>query len=426
MRHYILSILVLLIVSCESQRSLYNKDDCVILSEGKNDICDFYCLDIDYNDIVASDVYGCTRYVDCLGATSVELKIPLLLENANVGVVFYDKNKKVLSSFSFRDCQSNTISSFPVPPGAAFFRTSYYNSEYKKYYDSFGYKLNNDVLSEFRPYHEEPVFFSLPIEQDLSFYTGNQKSNSELKETTSVLLLPKAYDPKGEPVPIIMYCHGYSHYVYYDHWGSTDSFVLQKQHWADMGYAVFDTNGARNNRKKGAFVSAGAPQFVEAMRASFEYIHEHYNVQDSIYVIGGSAGGLLALNYARFNNNVKCVALLSAWTDLYNCVWSQGCRSAFTEFYGFNNERIYEDRRVAYYDPSKNLESINVPIKLWISDLEKGTVIYSTSMSYMKQLQGLGKSAEIALVHGLSHSQLVSGAEMEVDKGIVDWFESIE
>ena len=96
MKYYLLSFLILVVVSCEFQKGDLNKDNCVVLPEGENDICDFYYLDIDRDEIVASDVYGCTRYIDCFGATTLELKIPIMVGRANVGVVFYDNNRRVL------------------------------------------------------------------------------------------------------------------------------------------------------------------------------------------------------------------------------------------------------------------------------------------------------------------------------------------
>ena len=391
-----------------------------------NDICDYFYLDITTNSIASSKTYGVSRYIDCDGARSLKIKA-IRSKNSHLGVVFYDDDKMVINSIPFKDriADGDNMISVEVPSGACFFRTSYYNSsvQYKKK-DSFEYLLADYHCNRYRKYQSGNIYFSVNVIQDFDYYSKGDEGKNVLA-TTSVLTLPKNYNPEGEPVPIIMYCHGYSHYVYYDTWGSTESFSKQKQHWTDMGFAVFDTNGARNNNKQAAFYSAGAPQFVEAMRLTYEYVVTHYNVSDTIYIVGGSAGGPLALNYARFNGNVKAVALLSPWTDLYDCIWQRGCRSIFEEFYGFPGEDVYYSDIVEYYDPSKNTDDFTAPIKIWISSLEKGGLIYRECNEFRKAMESSGKDIDFEEVPGLEHSELVSGANEYIDRSVAEWFKSI-
>ena len=390
-----------------------------------NDICDFYYLDIATNSLVGSNTYGVSRYIDCDGAHSLRVKA-IRSNDRHLGIVFYDIDKKVINTVSFkeRDADRENMINVEVPSGASFFRTSYYNSSFqicKK--EPFEYQLSDCQEGQYRKYQTGNIYFSVSVIQDFDHYSKGEEGRTVLA-TTSVLALPKNYDPVGEPVPIIMYCHGYSHYVYYDTWGSTESFAQQKKHWTEMGFAVFDTNGARNNDRKAAFYSAGAPQFVEAMRQTYEYIANHYNVSDLIYVVGGSAGGPLALNYARFNNNVKAVALLSPWTDLYDCIWQQGCRSIFEEFYGFPGEDVYYSDLVDYYDPSKHTKDIAAPTKIWISSLEKGGLIYNKCEVFRDAMSLSGKEIDFEEVPGLTHSELVSGANEYIDRSVAEWFKS--
>lgn len=237
-----------------------------------------------------------------------------------------------------------------------------------------------------------------------------------------MLLLPPNYDPKGKPVPIIMYCHGYSHYVYYDHWGSTDSFLKQKYNWTKKGYAVFDCNGARNDNRRDHFTSVGSPQFVEAMKLCYEYIKDNYNVEHQVYVVGGSTGGPLALNYARFMDDVKAVALLSPWVDIYKCAWGQNVRHNFVEYLGFKNTTKYEEDKAYRYNPMLHPEELTVPLRCWVSTSEAGGLIYNNAYEYINLLKELGKDADITEAVKLGHSQLVSGATPEIDFGVADWF----
>ena len=369
--------------------------------------------------------FGCSRYIDCENAQTLHISIPQTVDE-RLGIVFYDKNKELIDKISFCDLIHNAdmIATLNVPDQAVFFRTSYYNSQGQVDLGLPFYYRIEPCLYGYRKYQEGCIFFNINVNQSFTYYS-RKDSTINIKSTTSVLTLPRNYSADGEPTPVIMYCHGYSHSVYYDTWGSTESFMLQKKHWIDMGFAVFDTNGARNNDRKAGFYSAGCPQFIEAMRLTYEYIKEHYNVTNYIYVVGGSAGGPLALNYARFNDNVKGIALLSPWTDLYNCTWQLGYRSIFVEFYNFPNSNDYLSDVVDYYDPSYHKEDFNVPIKLWIGGKEVGSYIYKTSMLFSNDMKTLEKPFEVEVVKGLNHTQLVSGANMYVDTSVADWFKSL-
>ena len=390
-----------------------------------NDICDYFFLDITTDSLVDSDSYGVSRYIDCDGASYLKIK-SLHTNNKRLGIAFYDSEKRIVRTVSFKDKQINDNDEIrvEVPSGASFFRSTYYNTSCQSSKRmQFNYRLENYSAGRFRKYQSGNIFFSINVVQNFSYYS-KEDTGTDIKATTSVLTLPAQYDPEGTPVPIIMYCHGYSHYVFYDTWGSTESFREQKKHWTDMGFAVFDTNGARNNNKRAQFYSAGSPQFVEAMRLSYEYILENYNVSDEVYIVGGSAGGPLALNYARFNKNVKGVALLSPWTDLYDCIWQQGLRSIFVEYYDFHGDDTYYDGIVNYYDPSKNMDELSVPIKIWVSSLERGGFIYNNSLSFYTGMKELNKDIEFEEVPGLQHSELVSGANEYVDTSVAAWFKS--
>lgn len=425
--HGIIALIVYLFFfsCCDSTIVLDNQllGDSIFAS---NDICDFFYLDITTDTLVDSEAYGVSRFIDCDGASCLIVK-SLRTDDKRLGIAFYDNKKRIIRTVSFKDKKINDNDEIrvEVPFGASYFRTTYYNSSYQSSKRmQFDYRLENYSAGRFRKYQSGNIFFSINVVQNFTYYSQDDEA-TEIKATTSVLTLPSQYDPEGAPVPIIMYCHGYSHYVYYDTWGSTESFREQKKHWTDMGFAVFDTNGARNNNKKAQFYSAGAPQFVEAMRLSYEYILDHYNVSDSVFIVGGSAGGPLALNYARFNKNVKGVALLSPWTDLYDCIWQQGLRSIFVEYYDFHEDDTYYDSIVDFYDPSKNMDDLSVPIKIWISSLERGGFIYKKSLSLYEGMKELNKDIEFEEVLGLQHSELVSGANQYVDSSVAAWFQTL-
>lgn len=390
-----------------------------------NEICDFYAVDCVADTLVCSPKYGCTRYIECEGAETVKLSA-VKDSTLNLGVVFYDKEKHPIGFRDFFSCSltDGGMVTLDVPQNATFFRTSYYNSSNQQKKGEFHYVLEGMLPQGYRPFHEEPIYFSVSVEQKLGAYQDGFVGKSEKKATTGVLLLPPNYDPQGKPVPIIMYCHGYSHYVYYDHWGSTGNFLKQKYNWTTRGYAVFDCNGARNDNRREHFTSVGSPQFVEAMALCYEYIKEHYNVEHQVYVVGGSAGGPLALNYARFKDDVKAVALLSPWVDIYKCAWGQNVRSNFVKYLEFKNTSNYDEDKVYKYNPVLHPEELKAPLRCWVSSREKGGLIYNNAYHYVNLLKELSKDADITEVAKLGHSQLVSGATPEIDFGVVDWFDA--
>lgn len=390
-----------------------------------NEICDFYAVDCIADTLVYSSKYGCTRYIECEGAETLKLSA-VKDSTLNLGVVFYDNDKHPIGFRNFSSCSltDGSMVTLDVPQNAIYFRTSYYNSSHQQKKGEFHYVLEGLMSQGYRPFHEEPIYFSVSVEQKLGAYQDSLASKSEKKATTGVLLLPPNYDPKGTPVPIIMYCHGYSHYVYNNHWGSTDSFLKQKYNWTSRGYAVFDCNGARNDNRREHFTSVGSPQFVEAMDLCYDYIKEHYNVENQVYVVGGSAGGPLALNYARFKDNVKAVALLSPWVDLYTCAWEQYVRQNFVEYLGFKDTSTYEAEKADRYNPMLHPDEINVPIHCWVSSSEKGNRIYTGTYKYVDLLKECGKDVGITEAQRLGHSQLVSGATPEIDFGVADWFDA--
>lgn len=413
------------------------------------EICDFYGLVAAYQedsgrnigDMYESGVLGASSYINCKGVNKIEISMLVLTTEPSQGLVFYDMNKRpingVLRLIGSKD--GRRVVTIRIPDKAVWFKTTYWSHEKSKSHGDFYCKLRyrKGVLGDNkkRPYQDELIFFSEVINQTTNKYWDNVNeitTAENSKGTTGVLLLPDNYSPNGKACPVIMYCHGHSHYVYYGHWGSTEPFLLQKKRWASMGYAVFDCNGARNNEKQPYFTGAGSIQFVTAYKKCFDYIKKHYNVEDRVNVVGGSAGGPTAINFCfSYGNLVKKAVLLSPWTDLFTCSWEQGVRNTFVEYLGFTNAVDYEKDKTIGYDPAlrivktgeiETIPFFPVALKCWIGSTESDHVLYSALYRFVKALRNGGYLAFIREVEGLTHDEVVSGNNEVIDTEVASWF----
>ena len=403
----------------------------------QDEICDFYSIDYTTGDKISESTLGCTRYIDVLSEKTLYLPV-LQIQGEKTGYAFYDIDKNYISGGSQKGDTDFVYRKVEVPKNAAYIRFSGRTYAWLKTNNYLGrdeiripcgYLPNGK-----RPYQDGLIFFSVKVNQKINKYWDASvidNTGDDYEYTTGVLILPKNYTQTGKPVPLIMYCHGYSHGVWYDHWGDTDTFLQQKEHWASKGYAVFDCNGARNNNMTVHFTSAGCNQFVEGYRKCYEYIVKHYNVDKNIFVIGGSAGGPTAINYAyTWAKEVRALALFAAWTDIKTCAWEQGQKSSFVEYLGFENTDTYEDEKTIGFNPilriftlsDKDYAYIPVPIKAWIGKLENSAVYYEPLHRFIDACRNMGCEAFICDKDGLGH-EIVSGHILCIDNEVLDWFD---
>ena len=253
--------------------------------------------------------------------------------------------------------------------------------------------------------------------------------NSEC--TTGVFVLPPNYTPNGKPCPVIMYSHGSSTHIRYKQWGTNANLHNLITYWASLGYAVFDCNGARNTTA--AMRGAGCPQNVSAFRKTWEYIKRNYNVEDTVYVIGSSGGGLTAINFCRFTSGVKAFAGLENDVYVVDTWTNQGVdHESFFKYYGFNRLpegteytlANYEESKVGGWDLKKSEFTINnttmilgfpVPTKVWYG----GTG--SRWTNFVNYLNNGGTPAFLRAMPGLDHLQICTNS-IAVANDVVDWF----
>ena len=404
------------------------------MSVRNDDLCDYFAISRN-GEFVKASGYSATSYIDITGAESLTITMAQNNDGTNYGLAFYDEDKNFVSfvnspigSYAVKEVE------IKVPENVKYFKSSFFDYRNRKFYGDFKYRVNyaeNVQPLKYRPYQDELIFFSSQVNQSLDTNDG-----SNIKITTGVLALPKNYTQTGAKTKLIMYFHGYSHYVYYGTWGATDNFLQQKQHFLDMGFAVMDCNGARDNNMQPHFTSAGSPQYVNGYRQCYEYIVENYNIDTEIYVVGGSAGGPASINYCYMYDNVKALMLLSAWTNLYNDSWQQGVRDTFVEYLGFENTTTYEIEKTIGYDPALHIKTNNetgieyiddlkIPVCAFVGSLEKDHILYSDLYRYINALKVCNSNVNIVEWQDKNHTQIVSGAEIDIDTAIIEYFNSI-
>ena len=397
-----------------------------------SEICDYYAIKNDGSYELANGL-GCSSFIPCMGSN--EMLMTVIQGNyPSYGTAFYDNEYKLISFVpSLNGATSSVMMKISIPKNAAYFKTTYFDYDNAKIYGSFKLYMftnNNIYVNGKRPYQSDYIFFSQAINQSITKFWETDANivniDSNFKSTTGVLTLPETYKPVGKKTPLILYCHGFSHYVYYGAWGANDTFLPQKKHWTDMGFAVMDVNGARNNDRKGNFQTGFCPQGMSALKQCVDYVIEHYNVDEQIYIVCGSAGGTSGWNYARvYPKDVRAMVAIATWSKLSKNCYNNN-KSLYTEYLGFGS--TYDRSKVVGLDPYDSIITINettyafsptIPILYLYGSADGGDFCQDT-LNFVNYLRNAGLPAQTRMYQGLGH-EIVSGANEVVDKEIGNW-----
>lgn len=153
-------------------------------------------------------------------------------------------------------------------------------------------------LMEYAPFRFEtnmPIMKGNITENDTAKLTTYQGSNASVRYfDTGVVMLPPNYTIDGDPVPLIVCCHGTT-------LSQNEFFNKVKGNWfyiweffAKNGYAVADCSGTTD-----AYYNVGegfgAPSYSAALSNLVGFLIENYNIKnDGVYISCKSAGGFMA------------------------------------------------------------------------------------------------------------------------------------
>ena len=404
-----------------------------------DEVCDYYAINKSGEHVLASG-YGCTHYIDCYGCGTMDITLIQEKSSTNYGLAFYDENKKFISFVASKvgSEKKGVLTTVTIPENAHYFRTTYFNFENQKTCGDFACTLTYDTsivsADGKRKYQDGFIYFSQRVNQSVTKYWSTDQTlahDDNLKVTTGVLALPTTYKNTGKKTPLILYAHGLSHYVYYGTWGATETFPVQKQHWLDMGFAVMDCNGARDNNRSAKFASGICPQGINAYKLCVEYVQEHYNVSDDIFIVAGSAGGAVGWNFlSQYGKHVKAAVFLSAYSDMKaDAYGAGGQQSRYVEFLGFDSSSTYEVDKTIGFDPALKIVDIsgkkycfdyyNTPIYAIYGSLDTYGLVTSMK-NLIAALRNAGATAQIRRIEGVGH-EIVSGANIMVDTEVGNW-----
>lgn len=134
--------------------------------------------------------------------------------------------------------------------------------------------------------------------------TGSYLGDSSRVYDCGWVMFPPNYTPDGEPVPLVVYCHGTSGYpsLYADASERTaDSLYAEGVRFlCNNGYAVADCSGLTSaDNPNNSNCSLGMPSQKTSIVNMVKYLTANYNLcDDGIYIYGKSAGGFITHSLA--------------------------------------------------------------------------------------------------------------------------------
>ena len=131
--------------------------------------------------------------------------------------------------------------------------------------------------------------------------------------TSGLLKLPPNYTPDGEPVKLIIFCHGSADYNSITSQSFGLNFENYFQYLSDEGYAIMDVFSWTTKYPNASGANFGSPIAKAGLMQGYEWVKDNYNIDDSgVFVSGKSAGGYQAFNLL-YNNAmpIKAAGLLA-------------------------------------------------------------------------------------------------------------------
>ena len=229
-----------------------------------------------------------------------------------------------------------------------------------------------------------------------------------------------------KPTPLVINIHG----------GGWNKGVKESQ----TGYNTFFKAGfSVANMEYRLSQQATAPAAVEDTRCMLIYLIQHakeLNIDpNKIVIMGGSAGGHLALmggllaNNTRFDtnckgtNNIKVAAIIDKYgiTDLYD--WSYGKLKSKSALQWLGTKATDNDF-IKSVSPISYITKNSPPVFIVHGDADP-TVPYQQSVDLYKKLQEVGVKSQFITVEGGVHGKFENEKNTEINKAIIQFLTEI-
>lgn len=394
----------------------------------KNDLIAGYYINSS-GVMTQSEPWYATDYIDVSDHVYINLQRGVGLSS------WYDSGKNFVSSFT----PNGPVS---VPVGAKYIRSSILNTFINTAYIVDGQRnvegpnadLNGYPLMTKRPYRDGFQKFTVRVNKSKPVNTTANDRNYEgetFEDVDCHLYMPSNfYSPFGKPCKLLMLCHGAGKGAI--GWQSVPSYVAMIKAFSSNGYFVFDCNGFSNDALGSSFW--GDQRGLTAWRKAYQYVTDHYNVEEEFSVYAFSMGGLTALNLA-FQNlpNIKSIALGSPVINLEAAFHAtDGTQNVIKVLYGMGD--AWDAKKAQGSNPYANLLDIGgtevvvkplAPIKIWYGSTEtNNTGNPAVEKNYAKRfvdaINNGGGTAQYREVDGGVHS-LSYGANPNVTNEIITY-----
>ena len=289
--------------------------------------------------------------------------------------------------------------------------------------DTFSYDIfdNVKVTSKLTPKNQYNYF-------TVSINTSNDDSVESVQTVNAVVTFPESYRAQGEKTPLIMYCHGRTDTVSVGDWVENDTKRKTLiESFVSGGYAVFDVD-AISHPSAGA-VDVGSPAIMQAYIKAWEYIKEHYNVEDKLFIYSLSFGSFVTFNMLSWYPTAIKTACLSAIRASHRSVFNRGTpyNAEIAANFSFNDSTgaTYEADKMLGFDPyeditdGKLLKSIP-PIKALTSSAD--TLELNEAHTLISAWKAGGNYINHKEVSGLDHSNLCYLTDASLRNEVLAWF----
>jgi len=292
-------------------------------------------------------------------------------------------------------------------------------------------------------------YFTVRVNRTVPLQSGSGTENADredYRDTSCVLALPASYDPAGEPVPIILFAHGYGGYVTADTWRELEKGEGGLTAWfVEQGFAVFDvdnTTGSLTGK-----CDLGCPQLLESYRKAWQKIRREYNVQDRYLIYSVSFGTFTAMNLMVHEASQVKAACMTGCRFSVKTVFDRGTyNQQIARCFGFEDPSggTWEPDKLTGFDPYSLicLRTGFDPEWGWTRPLRTGTEVLPLQLPPVKAmvstgdprelkeavralraLQHAGNELHLRVVEGLNHSEICGVSVGELREEVRMWFE---
>lgn len=235
------------------------------------------------------------------------------------------------------------------------------------------------------------------------------------------IILPDTYSETGKATRLVINCHGAGGTVTTD--DSQVEHQVLTQYLVANGFAVMDVNGLPSEFAKNEGIdirnNIGSPIAVRSYVKAYHYCMERFNLKPSVFVHGGSMGGISSTNLV-LSGCIPVIAhsafcpVLDTYNQIFLHPWSDGLpKTALEILYGLekdaDGESIYDEEKVAGYNPARNEKAAcyPVPVKFWHC-IDDGTVNYAVTAQFVSRIRAHGGTAYLrTFPYGGHEPQLV-------------------